>query len=240
MLQIELRHDASPCFGWLHFNREQLRPLVGEAVPSLITFTEHDMQERLRVEAFIRDTYAKTYRAEIVVSYPVLMSVRDADGRLLAAMGIQDVMRGGFFLERYLDEPLEIAIGRAAGETADRLKILEVGNLASQSSGAAKFLFLAFHAVAAARDYDWVAVTATAVLHRYFNSLGIETRKLADASSDRMSDTTSKWGTYYEMRPRVLVNTIPQGLKALLDHFKAEYTDVHGLRLALHDLPCRA
>jgi hypothetical protein len=24
MLQIELRHDASPCFGWLHFNREQL------------------------------------------------------------------------------------------------------------------------------------------------------------------------------------------------------------------------
>jgi hypothetical protein len=239
MLQIELRHDASPCFGWLHFNREQLRPLIGEAMPSLITFTEHDMDERMRVEAFIRDTYAKTYQAEIIVNYPILMSVRDADGRLLAAMGIQDVLRGGFFLEQYLDEPLEIAIGRAADQTADRMKILEVGNLASQSSGAAKFLFLAFHAVAAARDYDWVAVTATAVLHRYFNSLGIETRKLANATPDRVNDTSSRWGTYYEMRPRVLVNTIHQGLKALLDHFKAEYTDVHGLRLALHDLPRR-
>lgn len=239
MLEIGLRHDSAPCFGWLQLPRELTNSLYGGIAPALITFTECDTQERARVEAFIRQTYADAYGAEIMVHYPILMSVADAEGQLLAVMGIQSGRRGDFFLEQYLDAPLEHELAGRAGTPVERGQILEVGNLAARSAGAAKFLFLAFHVAATLRQYDWVAVTATLPLHRYFNQLGIRTHQLTEAHPARLKDTHSRWGSYYDKKPRVLANTIPQGLQALLAHFKAEYVDIEGMRLTLHDLPGR-
>jgi hypothetical protein len=219
--------------------KELTASLYGGIAPALITFTESDTQERARVEAFIRETYAEAYGAQIIVHYPILMSVADADGQLLAVMGVQSGRRGDFFLEQYLDASLEQELSRRSAREVGRGQILEVGNLAARSAGAAKFLFLAFHVAASLRQYDWVAVTATLPLHRYFNQLGIRTHQLAEADPARLKDTHSQWGSYYDKKPRVLANTIPQGLQALLAHFQAEYVDLEGMRLTLHDLPGR-
>lgn len=237
MLEIGLRHDSAPCFGWLQLPAHLTASICGGIAPALITFTECDTQERARVEAFIRQTYADAYGAQIMVHYPILMSVADADGQLLAVMGVQSGRRGDFFLDQYLDRPLEEELRERGGAPVEREQILEVGNLAARSAGAAKFLFLAFHVAATLRRYDWVAVTATLPLHRYFNQLGIRTHQLAEADPARLKESHSQWGSYYDKKPRVLANTIPQGLQALLTHFQAQYVDIEGMRLTLHDLP---
>ena len=111
-----------------------------KAQPKTVSITGAFSKDREEVERFITDIYAKSYNAEISVHYPILMSVRDEAGKLLAATGFRPAQSEPLFLEQYLDAPIEAVLN------APRSQIVEIGNLASQGGGASLFLFAALAA----------------------------------------------------------------------------------------------
>jgi hypothetical protein len=199
----------------------------------LITGDAHTRREE--VEQFICSIYKESYGASIDVRYPTLMSIQDEHGTLLAAMGLRDAGRERLFLENYLDMPIEQAIAQATGDTVDRSQIVEVGNLASLGSGAAQYLYLAFHAYAFELGYRYVVVTATTPLKLTFRRMKIETFHLADADPARLIDGGASWGNYYATEPQVITGNIRQGLHTLLLRYGARYLpNATPLRAKLH------
>ncbi len=69
--------------------------------PSVVSITGLFEPERQRVEDFIKAIYKQSYNADISVDYPVLMSVRNKDNDILAAVGFRYADKENLFLERY-------------------------------------------------------------------------------------------------------------------------------------------
>lgn len=82
----------------------------------------------------------------------------------MAAVGIRLTSTGATFVERYLDEPLEVAVTRPAGSPVSRAQLVEVGNLAALSAGSARIMIIAVTWLLAARGLQWVAFTGAATL----------------------------------------------------------------------------
>jgi hypothetical protein len=120
------------------------------------------------VEAFIRAVYVRSYKADIAVSYPILMSVRDAGGTILAAVGFRYAKEEPLFLENYTGAPIEQVL------RTPRERIAEIGNLASAGGGASIFLF--------------------AALASYLNFKGIDygTERLKSLASTRKKSATPR------------------------------------------------
>lgn len=62
---------------------------ISPLVPSVINITGLLQPERARVEDFIKAIYKQSYGADIEIHYPILMSVRNADNDILAAVGFR-------------------------------------------------------------------------------------------------------------------------------------------------------
>jgi hypothetical protein len=231
VITLQLREDTSPSFG--EITLASLGAGVAQPTDVLITGDAHT--RRPEVEQFICDIYKQSYDATIDVRYPTLMSIQDEQGTLLAAMGLRDAGRERLFLETYLDVPVEEAIFRATGEKVERSQIVEVGNLASLGSGAAQYLYLAFHAYAFELGYRYVVVTATTPLKTTFRRMKIETFHLVDADASRLIDGGVSWGSYYATEPQVITGNIRQGLHSLLLRYGARYLPhATPLRAKLH------
>lgn len=231
VITLQLREDTSPSFGQL-----TLASLgAGNAEPTDVVITSDEQTRRGEVEQFICDIYKQSYNANIDVRYPTLMSIQDEKGALLAAMGLRDAGRERLFLETYLDMPVEEAIYHATGDRVSRSQIVEVGNLASLGSGAAQYLYLAFHAYAFELGYRYVVVTATTPLKLTFRRMKIETFHLSDANPERLLDGGASWGSYYQTEPQVITGNIRQGLHTLLMRYGARYLpNATPLRAKLH------
>src|SRR6218665_1692324 len=123
----------------LVFNKDILNRLTPLS-PTVIDITSRFAPERLRVEQFIKNIYKKSYDADIAVTYPTLMSVRNADGGILAAAGFRLAKTEPLFLEQYTREPIESVTSRLYSRSIRRGAIAEIGNLASDGKGASIFL----------------------------------------------------------------------------------------------------
>jgi len=183
--------------------------------PTVISILQRLRPERRQVETFLEDAYARAFGGVIREHYPTLMSVWDADGRLHAAAGFRLAARQPLFLEQYLDGPVEQAVGKAFDATPYRGDIAEIGNLASQSAGASMFLFFALAGYLHRQGCGFACATATRTLSRLFRQVGFETRKLADASADRLASGAADWGDYYDHGPTVLAGRILPALEPL-------------------------
>ncbi|PZP83730.1 MAG: hypothetical protein DI582_10445 [Azospirillum brasilense] len=202
MLHIPVSIDAL-ITGQLSFDSDALRHL-SSLRPSMIRITANHVSERRDVEAFIERIYAKTYGAVIGQHYPTLISVRDAEGRILAALGFRAAGEQKLFLEQYLDVPAEQAVGNAFGVPLSRGSIVEVGNLASAGHGAAVFLFAALMAYLDCMGISHIALTGTKILRGYFAKLGLDPRDMGRADPSRLADHGASWGTYYDTDPRLI------------------------------------
>ncbi|SON78509.1 hypothetical protein XAP7430_200074 [Xanthomonas phaseoli pv. phaseoli] len=65
--------------------------------------------QRQEVERFIAAVYLRRYGAQLRSFLPQLLVYRDADGALMAAVGMRIGSAGALFVEQYLDEPAESA-----------------------------------------------------------------------------------------------------------------------------------
>jgi hypothetical protein len=192
-----------------------LAPLARACAAGLRLVPAASGHQRFVVEAFIRRRFAEQHAARVTRFMPCLLGLHAADGSLHGAVGLRRAQAGPLFLERYLDLPIEEAIGLRAGEAVGRSEIVEVGNLAADGQGTARRLIVSLADRLAGEGLRWVAFTGTPALINSFRRLGLCPQRLGPADPARLGAELSDWGRYYDCRPQVMVGRIPEGYRQL-------------------------
>jgi hypothetical protein len=152
-------------------------------------------------ETFIRNVYAAEYGAQLQ-SFPsrIFALLNDYD-EIACAAGVR-FQDDGFFSERYLDSPIEQALGVASRRTIARAEIFEVTTFASRAPRATAGFIESIGRFGEANGFVWSFFTLTRRLHRLVERLGHPLTRLADADHRRIPDH-ERWGTYYASEPKV-------------------------------------
>lgn len=225
--------DDGALRGHLRFDADRVRQFT-RLEPRVISIHHGLKPDRLRVEAFLEASYAKAFGGHIARHYPTLMSIQDDQGTIHAAVGFRIAAGTPLFLEQYLDQPIETALGTSIGKPVARAAIAEIGNLASASPGASLFLFLALANHLHRQGCTHAAATATRGLRRSFARVGFQTERLAPAQASRLADGGVEWGSYYTQAPEVLAGSIAPALPALAQMLLAEPLDTPEVWPRLH------
>lgn len=146
---------------------------------------------------------------------PTLVALQGQRGRVCGVVGFRKAAAECLFLERYLDEPVEIALAEHVGHSVARHHIVEVGNLASLSCRAACHLVAALPRMLLADDNQWIVFTATAAVRGMLAKFRAPVIELARATRDRLDDG-DEWGRYYLNDPRVIAGYLPDGIAPTL------------------------
>ncbi|HEY0900854.1 MAG TPA: thermostable hemolysin [Micavibrio sp.] len=202
----------------LSFSKDRLLSHL-KARPSVISIVPVFSKDREAVEQFIKDIFARAYGARIEVHYPILMSVRDEQGKILAATGFRPATTAPLFLEQYLNAPIETVL------QTPRSQIVEIGNLASDGGGASSYLFVALAAYLHNKGYTQAVITSTDFLERRFHQMGLRPQRHAKADPSLLLTDGENWGTYYDTQPHVISGSVAQGYIRLQRQLGAEYTD---------------
>lgn len=173
--------------------------------------------ERQKVEEFIKNKYKRKYNADIKVNYPMLMSICNDDGRIIAALGFRYAKCEKLFLENYTKLPIEQILG------CKRSEFVEIGNLASLDKNATVFLYAVLACYLNYKEIKYASITATEFLHNYFVTLGFKIKKICDTESSLVEHEGHNWGSYYETHPRVLVGSIDDALQALQNNLGSKF-----------------
>lgn len=224
MLNIIFKDNISEC-SYLSIASKGIRKF-STARPSVISLSHYFSPERRKVEEFIENIYAEKYEAKISSHYPILMSVRDIEDNIIAAIGFRYADEERLFLEQYLNEKIEDILGnKFKDKDINRGKIVEVGGLASKGNGASIFLFTALATYLKREGKEYVSVTATTFLRRYFAKIGLKLKFISKAENSKLIDNGASWGTYYATEPQVRAGTISSVCKLLKRKLKAELRD---------------
>jgi hypothetical protein len=100
-----------------------------------------------------------------------------------------------------------------AGQPVRRERIVEVGNLAAETSGGSIQVILALAGHLDELGYDWVVFTATSELAGIFARLGLPPLALAPADPARLGGEAATWGSYYDSAPVVVAGRIRLALE---------------------------
>ena len=202
MFEVAFRADVGER-GKLFIDEQRMRRLT-QLQPAVICITREGTEGRRAIETLIERTYAQSYGSKITGHYPALMSVHDAAGAVLAAVGFRAAGPKPLYLEQYLAKPVEACLG----EGVDRTKVVEIGNLASAGKGASLYLFVALAAFLHRQGFTHAVATATEKLQKTFAFLGFDIVTLAAADSQALADRGASWGSYYTHNPRVVASAI--------------------------------
>lgn len=160
-------------------------------------------ETRNTIERFIAAGFLKAYGARLTEFMPELMGLYHDDA-LVAACGLRPAASGTLFLEQYLDHSADIALHCATGVTADRTKIIEVGNLSVSRAGYARHFVAWLTRHLHDSGMQWALFSAVPALRNNFLRLGIPMITLAPADPDRLTgNTRAIWGSYYDQHPQV-------------------------------------
>ncbi len=181
-----------------------------------LLWVDHAHSERQGLQAFITETFLKSYSADIHHFCDVLIGCRGKDGQWLAALGYTPLDSRRGFLEQYLDSPIEQEIASRLHRPASRADMVEVGNLAATHAGAARALIVGMTRHLHERRYRWVTFTATAALLNSFLRLRLNPVALAEADPQRLPDRAKAWGSYYDSKPQVMFGEIAQAYALLV------------------------
>jgi len=170
--------------------------------------------DRAEVEAFIRAVYRERYGADVNQFAPMLVSVADDKGEVIAAAGYRPGDRGPLFLEQYLSAPIETYLVQGPTALPERNRLVEVGHLAAMRAGAGRRLVLLLGPHLAALGFQWAIGTLTQELRQLFLRLGVVPLSLAEADPALLGAEIARWGSYYDHRPVVLAGRIDVALQA--------------------------
>lgn len=172
---------------------------------------------RGEVEQFIAHVYRDRYGATLHAFMPHLLAFRDAQGQLVAAVGMRGGSEGPLFVEQYLDAPVQALLGQREIAKVSRDRIAEIGNFAATTPGVARELIVRLTDMLHASGVRWVLFAATQQLRNTLDRLHLETVELGEARPERLSGDASRWGSYYEARPKVVCGNVAAG-RAFLHH----------------------
>jgi len=183
------------------------------------------ISDRHDVEKFIHRVFSRAYDADLNHYLPRLMSLRNSNNRVIAALGMREASSGPLFLETYLDSPVEHVISRLGGTLTTRRQIMEVGNLASMHRGGLRNLIIALTSYLRGAGSEWVVFTAVPAVRNAFEALDLPLYTLAVADKSRLDEKEQvKWGRYYETGPVVVAGRVEDGyrrIRELIDLEKA-------------------
>lgn len=177
-------------------------------------FCRENDPERREVERFISEVYARRYGAHVCHFAPVLAYLREG-AEIVAAAGYREAHQSPLFLERYLDAPVEVLLGRGSGVVPGRASIVEVGHLAATRAGEGRRLILMLGAHLAEREFQWVVSTLTHELRLLFLRIGVTPLTLGVANPNVLGAEAAQWGSYYQHSPLVLAGNLPQAMRRL-------------------------
>ena len=194
------------------------RPAAPRGVARLLSpgpgFSLHSVESDLRplVESYIHDQFQRIHGARVRDFMPFLLTM-DCNENLSAAAGIRPAAGQSLFLERYLQEGVESAIGRLFSGSVARRDIAEIGNLVATQRGSSQLLFLILTAVMHRSNFEWLVFTATPQVQKTINRLGFRLHVLGEASPSALDEASLKdWGSYYDCRPQVVAGNIPESV----------------------------
>jgi hypothetical protein len=197
-----------------------LVPRAGRFASATLVDAHHPA--RGAVEAFIAQVYRERYGASLQSFLPHLLAYHDADGQLVAAVGLRLGDEGPLFVEQYLDAPAQHLIrARRLADDLQRHDLAEVGNFAALSPGTARDLIVQLTCTLHAARVRWVLFAATRQLRNAFHRLQLSPLELAEASPDRLQGDASDWGSYYAAQPRVMCGNVASGHAYLMRRTEA-------------------
>lgn len=172
-----------------------------------VTLASSDIyaNDRQEIEQFVHDVFAKTYGANVQHFMPHLVSLRDAEGELVAAFGMRKASAAPLFLERYLDLPVETVFSQRFNRIITRNQITEIGNLAVANPRNAGVLIA--HVIQHSLDIgvEWCVATAHHSLQNGLIKGGRDVFALQGADKNRLSPSDqATWGSYYDNAPQVV------------------------------------
>jgi len=166
-----------------------------------------DSPRRQEAESFIRSVFHRHHEAYVRSFAPNLLLLEQQE-RVIAAVGWRGADQEPLFLERYLDDPVEILMERLTGQVFSRGRVVEVGHLASAKPGGSVQAIVSLARHLAREGYEWVVFTATRDLVRIFTKLGLPLLALAKADPARLGAQAGDWGRYYDAQPIVVAGPI--------------------------------
>ncbi len=182
-------------------------------------------ERRTAAERFIRECFRRHYGAEIGQIMPQLMSLSDEHDALQAVLGFRHADPRPLFLEHYLERPAEQVLASRIRQPVDRMRLVEVGNLAVSSAGGGRWLITALTAYLSTTSAEWVLFTIGPAIRNAFTRMGLELIDLAEARREALpSGERARWGSYYEQRPRVMAGNIAYGYDRLWSRCQQEAT----------------
>jgi hypothetical protein len=172
-----------------------------------------DSPQRAQLERYVHARYAETYNANIEHFLPYLLATW-GDNSVQGVLGLRPGACGPFFVENYLDAPMESIVSALQGAPVDRALIIETGNLAG-TRGSSQLLFIALTEVLYQAGFRWVTFTATAQVSALLHRLGFAPQEICEADLQRLADQGKDWGSYYDNKPWVVVGDVEQAWHTL-------------------------
>ncbi len=173
--------------------------------PVTTAISERGAPDRTELEQFIRTMFKRVHDADIQYFLPKLMSVRDADGKLLAACGLRHADEGKLFLESYLNSPVDVLLSHHNNRNISRSAILEVGNLAVAEPANVRSLLASISIYLHSTDSEYAVFTGISTLRNSLTKLNMPLQLLGEANIACIPEhERAAWGTYYNERPQVM------------------------------------
>ncbi len=170
-----------------------------------------------RLQTFVAEAFRKRYGAEIRNFLPHFLHICNHRNEHQSVVGYRGGAEGPFFLEHYLDHPIEQVLSARLGRPVPRAQIVEVGNLADSTPGMARLSIIATTRCLHGMGYRWVVFTGVRRLYNAFHRLGLHPLELADADPRRLPPEQAQcWGDYYRDHPKVYMGRIEDGYRHML------------------------
>ncbi len=196
--------------------------------------------QRVALESFIHNKYNTAYGANISSFLPLLLSM-NCSGDYQAALGLKPGACGAFFLEHYLQRPIEQEIAEQMSVPVSRNAIVEVGNLVSERAGSSPILFMVMAAALELAGYRWLAFTGTPQVKKLVERLNCQPVVLNEADPHCLGDNIEHWGRYYDTKPHVMALDLRKAVenslqRAAVAMILEKFADtIHGLAQRLRD-----
>jgi hypothetical protein len=170
-----------------------------------VHFSGRDDADRAEIEQFISGIFFQACGAKVKAFLPTLMSLRDLNGKLIAACGIRNAGAERLFLENYTDQPIEKLLSEKVGSTVLRSDIVEVGNYSVAELGVSRMLLAAIVHQLHATSKQWAVFTAIQLVQNALFKQNIFPKVLCDADINHLPpEDRADWGEYYAQNPKVM------------------------------------
>ena len=164
------------------------------------------------LKARVRQGFGSHFNACISGFMPDLAAYHHASGAT-GVIGIRGANLERLFLESYLDLPVETVVQLTSGDCADRGEIVEVGQFVVDDRDIVADFFRDLVPFLRSQGFEWVCFTGTNRIRALLARIGFAGVPVTLATETRLLDKKSRWGSYYEHEPVVIVGKLsdPRG-----------------------------